>query len=71
MIASLQVNGKYEVNEHFVFQVKGASAIDEVRSAALESAPAYNLSGVRLSNDADAKGIYIQGGKKFMKQTEH
>lgn len=68
VIASLQINGKYELIENKTFQVKGATAIEEVKATAYEAAPIYNLSGVRQNSNTDVKGIYIQGGKKFLKQ---
>lgn len=68
-VASLVHDGKYEVNEYKVIQIKGATAIEEVRAdaGANEVAPIYNLSGVRLSKDENLKGVYIQGGKKLIR----
>lgn len=66
VIASLQINGKYELIENKTFQVKGATAIEEVKATAYEAAPIYNLSGVRQNSNTDVKGIYIQGGKKLL-----
>lgn len=68
IVGSLPYEGKYEVLEQKPIQIKGTTAIEEVKSAALEAAPIYSLSGVRQRSNANVKGMYIQGGKKFLKQ---
>lgn len=68
-VASLLQDGKYEVLEQKAIEIKGTTAIDEVRADTSnnEAAPIYSLSGVRMSKDANLNGIYIQGGKKLIR----
>ena len=49
------------------FPAMGAGAsVESVAAAANENAPIYNMMGVRVN--ADAKGILIQNGKKFIRK---
>lgn len=49
-----------------VFPALGIAAVDGIEAEANENAPVYNMLGVRVN--ADAKGILIQNGKKFIRK---
>ena len=67
-VSTLMHDDKYECEEGITFKVKGATGIQEVKGAAYDPATVYNLSGVRQSKASDTKGVYIQGGKKYLKK---
>lgn len=67
-VSTLMHDDKYECEDGITFKVKGATGIQEVKGTAYDPATVYNLSGVRQSKASDTKGVYIQGGKKYLKK---
>lgn len=66
-VSTLKHDDKYECEEGVIFQIKGATGIQEVKGTTFDSS-VYSLSGVRQNKASDTKGVYIQGGKKYLKK---
>lgn len=65
-VASLENGDEYIVSEMMQIEITGASAIQQVKADSAK-ADIYTLSGIKLLTPSDAKGVYINDGKKVMK----